>query len=765
MSQATATKTTKSSGCGCGGGGGCGGSCGGGSACTCHDPCDTCAADTFVRPLFFAGQLLTEEDLQLLAGYTVAKDRLHNRHLHGAGVVCGLEVTCDPCGKGRIAVHPGYALDCCGNDILVPCTVELDVNAMIRRLRLDKLGGHDCGDPCEEEAWRAATASGVPVPERNPERAPRRYCLYVEYCEESTDPVAPYVAEEPCGGRPCKASRVREGYRFSLRCQTRETKPDNLFDRIKACLDDLPRAERAVGDAQAYDQMAMRLAAAQPVVRGERAIAFGAEDRQAMIDATARLRGSDARGFADRAELDEVAARRRLDALFDAARTSVAFALLDEAARSSLLREFPGIEDEAGQASEAARAASSEVDGLLPKLSLARDRTAAADLAEQTLRFTEPQAQAFAAPPAERVYFAHGALWSPRFQTQAALDLAAVREWLLDRLDRGSASDCHLRREVLAIPVPPRTPDSTTFSDSARRLLRAVMRYLLDCVCAALNPPCAPCDDPAVLLACLEVEECDVVTICNLERTWVLTPNALRYWLPLSAIGEVLEELCCELPRRIRMEPVQREEPLPGVAPPVPQPAASFFSTSAPLFEVARRNEPAEQLLRLSSLPEATLRPAVNVAGSLGSIAAFSSLAPAFRLPAVSAPGLGAVTEGFARGRLPREELLSALGETRVREALAEAALPAVEERVAARVAEAARPLDERAEKNAAAVVRLEKALEQRLTAKDLQEAKAVKDLRAANTTLKESISKLEKANADLAARLKRLESREVPNG
>ena len=101
---------------------------------------------TFVRPNFFAGQLLTEDDLQALTGYVTGKDRLHNRLLFGPGVVCGLDVACDPCGGGTVTVRPGYALDCCGNDIVVGCPERVDVNALVHDLRVRSLGA-DCGDP------------------------------------------------------------------------------------------------------------------------------------------------------------------------------------------------------------------------------------------------------------------------------------------------------------------------------------------------------------------------------------------------------------------------------------------------------------------------------------------------------------------------------------------------------------------------------------------------------------------------------------------
>src|SRR3712207_951888 len=115
--------------------------CGGGAAVN--------AGPTLTRPRLFAGQLPTEGDLPGLGDYVVGKKRLHNRFLVGDGVVCGLAVTCHPCGDGHVIVAPGFALDCCGSDILLSRKEELDVKALIRDLRKRQLAGYDCGDPCD----------------------------------------------------------------------------------------------------------------------------------------------------------------------------------------------------------------------------------------------------------------------------------------------------------------------------------------------------------------------------------------------------------------------------------------------------------------------------------------------------------------------------------------------------------------------------------------------------------------------------------------
>jgi len=258
------------------GGCSCGGPCGG--------DCGLCQGQDFARPHFFAGQLLTEDDLDLLADYVVEKNRLHNRSFFGEGVVCGLMVTCDPCGGGQVTVQPGYALDCCGNDIVVPCAQTLDVNALVKRLRIERTGGVDCGDPCADlkstqdpkpSSTSGATgatgmttgtgainaaATGATNGTGNstggqashvPPLAPAEYCLFIRYCEQNTDPVSPYATDDPCGVQACEPTRIREGFTFELRCRTCDEKtPDNMFSHIGECLGDLITTERTTRNAR-----------------------------------------------------------------------------------------------------------------------------------------------------------------------------------------------------------------------------------------------------------------------------------------------------------------------------------------------------------------------------------------------------------------------------------------------------------------------------------------------------------------------------------
>lgn len=74
------------------------------------------------RPNFYDGKLLTANDLRAEQEYQREKQWLHNRMLHGYGVVVGLEVGVQENADGstQVIVSPGYALDGWGREIIVP---------------------------------------------------------------------------------------------------------------------------------------------------------------------------------------------------------------------------------------------------------------------------------------------------------------------------------------------------------------------------------------------------------------------------------------------------------------------------------------------------------------------------------------------------------------------------------------------------------------------------------------------------------------------
>ncbi len=425
--------TTKSGGCGCAG-------------CDCGT--GTCTVESFERPRFFAGQLLTEDDLQAMMNYVVGKNRLRNRYLFGDGVVCGLTVTCHPCGGGSVMVAPGYGLDCCGNDLLLPCAEEVDIRALLRDLRRRQLAGYDCGDPCDDKGDT------------------RSYGLYLVYRETPKDPVAPYNSGDPCGQQACEPTRICEGYAFELRCECTLEDKLTLYRQIWACIG---------GDTEA---------ATGAVQRAGRLYGHAMRIKQAVANAGAAV--------ADlKLEVDTVEERRT--------------------------------------------------------------------------------------------------------------DAAMLKAWLLSRLEQSaSRTRCDLYDRVLAVRLPSGTaasqiPDVQSASaeaDDQLELVQVLLEYLIDCVCLALNPPCGTCDDTALLLACVEVKGCDVVDVCNLSRRFVLSPAALRYWLPVDLLGKAFEYVCCEfdVDRLFEVRPREQEyrrtvaesQPVPPApAPPVPPSAAGSTTAMA----------------------------------------------------------------------------------------------------------------------------------------------------------------------------------------
>jgi hypothetical protein len=70
----------------------------------------------FRRNNFFTGRLLTATDLELEQNYFREKQKLHNRALHGFGIVSGLEVSHR---RDKLLITNGLALDCEGNEIVI----------------------------------------------------------------------------------------------------------------------------------------------------------------------------------------------------------------------------------------------------------------------------------------------------------------------------------------------------------------------------------------------------------------------------------------------------------------------------------------------------------------------------------------------------------------------------------------------------------------------------------------------------------------------
>jgi hypothetical protein len=112
-----------------------------------REVCPVChGLECLCRPRYFAGQLLSDQDLNAEQHYVIEKNKLHNLYLHGWGVVCGLQVSCHGSCEGYVQIGQGYAISPCGDDIIVCQAVPFDVLGAIEQcVRQQRQGDpYDC---------------------------------------------------------------------------------------------------------------------------------------------------------------------------------------------------------------------------------------------------------------------------------------------------------------------------------------------------------------------------------------------------------------------------------------------------------------------------------------------------------------------------------------------------------------------------------------------------------------------------------------------
>ena len=172
--------------------------------CGCAPPETSTCCDLvcFERPRYFCGHLLKDTDLSKAQEYVLEKHKLYHRTLHGHGVVCGLRLTCDGACCGNIRIDEGYAIDDCGNDIVVCERQPFDVIARLKAKGL--LIPTVFKDPCDEETETTPCAV--------------RQCFYIVVCYQETEHDFTTPLTPGCGPSPkdCEATRIRESYTFDV---------------------------------------------------------------------------------------------------------------------------------------------------------------------------------------------------------------------------------------------------------------------------------------------------------------------------------------------------------------------------------------------------------------------------------------------------------------------------------------------------------------------------------------------------------------------
>ena len=199
------------------------------SPCGCpeHTPSNPCCCNLvcFDRPNYFCGHLLTDADLTLQQKYVIEKNKLYHRAIDGHGIVCGLKLTCDCDCKGNIFIHDGYAIDDCGNDLVVCETTRFDVISALKHKNLLMT------EPPEEDC----------EPRRRRPHCDIKQWFFITICYDETesDYETPFQSSCTAGPKQCLPTRTHERVRFDVTeyLPPKDSYIHGLEERIRECFE------------------------------------------------------------------------------------------------------------------------------------------------------------------------------------------------------------------------------------------------------------------------------------------------------------------------------------------------------------------------------------------------------------------------------------------------------------------------------------------------------------------------------------------------
>ncbi len=175
------------------------------TSCSCSPATSTSGGAALERTRYFAGQLVTPEDLTQDQTWVRERARRRNRLLWGWGVVCGAAVRPgnDRC---QVIVEPGFIIGPYGDEIMIDEEAAFDVCGVVQADSCDTLRA----DPWCDDV-RTACSPGT------------RY-LAVRYVETNSRAVrAPSGSCGSCEPDSCEYSRIREGFELCLLDELPET--------------------------------------------------------------------------------------------------------------------------------------------------------------------------------------------------------------------------------------------------------------------------------------------------------------------------------------------------------------------------------------------------------------------------------------------------------------------------------------------------------------------------------------------------------------
>jgi hypothetical protein len=155
------------------------------------DTCPDCESGPFTRNAYWMGKLMLPRDFIDEQRYGIDKLRHHNVHLHGWGVVCGLQVVpheTEACRHRFVCVEPGVAIDCCGHDVILP--------------------ERDCIDLLAVPAIKALLDAG--------NTDPQVLQVCIRYRECPTEQVPVLYDDCGCDSERCAPNRILESYALEV---------------------------------------------------------------------------------------------------------------------------------------------------------------------------------------------------------------------------------------------------------------------------------------------------------------------------------------------------------------------------------------------------------------------------------------------------------------------------------------------------------------------------------------------------------------------
>jgi hypothetical protein len=203
----------------------------------CHLGCGEISSE---RSRYYTGKYMTARDFQSEQDYFLSRHYMHNRLLHGWGIVCGLVVTphsSPNCQDRYVAVSPGVAIDCCGREVVLRERKVIKIwdprpAPKPRPIRRHEGGEHKEGEGeegeefllVEQEIGPEGEVEGVIIEEievgkegheverqrlrHQPTAGP--YLLVLRYEEHGVEWVPALYAESACDPRQMEANRVQE---------------------------------------------------------------------------------------------------------------------------------------------------------------------------------------------------------------------------------------------------------------------------------------------------------------------------------------------------------------------------------------------------------------------------------------------------------------------------------------------------------------------------------------------------------------------------